>query len=55
VNSAKLHLENGEIYNGSLLSGKRHGFGTQIENNGAFLFTGEWRDDRKHGKGTLAA
>lgn len=51
VSSAKLYLENGDAYSGSLLGGKRHGSGTQTEISGpiTYFYNGEWKEDRKHG------
>ena len=57
VNKSKLYLENGDFYQGALYNGKRQGFGTLIEYQGncPYVYSGEWRDDRKHGTGTLTS
>jgi len=57
VNKSKLYLENGDFYQGALYNGKRQGFGTLTEYQGncPYVYSGEWRDDRKHGTGTLTS
>jgi hypothetical protein len=38
-------------YEGDFLAGKKHGLGTKLMSNGD-RYTGEFRDDYRHGKGT---
>ena len=42
---------NGESYVGELSNGKRDGKGTFVCEK--FTFTGEWKDDKMHGKGEI--
>ena len=57
VNSARLYLENGDFYQGSLYNGIRQGFGTLRERSigKCYIFSGEWLDDKFHGNGTQAS
>ena len=40
----------GAIYEGEMLNGKRHGYGTQNWPDGA-SYEGQWKDHKAHGKG----
>ena len=55
VNTVKIYLENGDIYQGSLIGGKRSGYGSLTEIAGpiTYVYSGEWKEDRKHGQGTV--
>ena len=55
MNSAKMYLENGDYYNGSLLAGKRQGFGSLTEAGGSYIYLGEWNEDKRHGNGSLTS
>jgi hypothetical protein len=50
-----MYLENGDYYNGSLLAGKRQGFGSLTEAGGSYIYLGEWNEDKRHGNGTLTS
>jgi hypothetical protein len=44
--------QDGSVYQGSFLNGKRHGFGTFTAKDGT-IYQGKWFDDLMHGKGEL--
>ncbi|GMI40351.1 hypothetical protein TeGR_g2856, partial [Tetraparma gracilis] len=53
--SKKAHFRGpggGEVYEGGLLNGKRHGLGTMLYRNGN-AYRGGWKADKEHGRGTL--
>ena len=49
--------ENGKVYygvyEGDIVNGKRHGYGTQYTEGGIIDYQGEWKDDKRHGQGTM--
>jgi len=45
---------NGQIYEGELFRGERHGYGTLVEADGA-MYTGDWQEQRRHGIGKYTA
>ena len=46
-----LHYATGEMYDGEFSNGLRHGIGRLVESTRAW-YRGEWRHDRKHGRGS---
>lgn len=48
----RIVYENGDIYKGSLSMGQRNGYGCWIHKG--FVYEGEWKNDKKEGKGNLA-
>lgn len=42
----------GDVYEGAMLNGKKHGYGVLKAANGD-LYDGDWKDDRKHGYGII--
>lgn len=46
----KITYANGDVYEGSILNGKRHGKGKLISKSGD-IYEGDWQNDKKHGKG----
>ena len=51
--SITLFLEDGNTYIGTLNKGLFDGFGTLSSLDNKYLYTGEWKDGLKHGKGQL--
>ena len=51
--SFTLFLEDGNTYIGTLNKGLFDGFGTLSSLDSKYLYTGEWKDGLKHGKGQL--
>ena len=51
--SITLYLEDGNTYIGTLNKGLFDGFGTLTSSDNKYLYTGEWKDGLKHGKGQL--
>ena len=51
-NKATLFYSGGEKYEGEILEGKRHGFGTYFYQTGD-RYTGMWEQNMKHGRGTM--
>jgi len=45
-----MELENGDMYDGEWLKGKKHGLGTYTHKNGD-KYIGSWKNDLKHGEG----
>lgn len=48
----RIQWGNGEVYQGAVARGKRHGVGEFIWTSGQ-RYQGDWVDDRPHGRGTL--
>lgn len=48
--NGKFQYTNGDVYEGSLLNGKRHGTGTMVFNSKA-TYSGEWKNNAIHGRG----
>jgi hypothetical protein len=51
--SITIFLEDGNTYIGTLSKGLFDGFGTLSSLDNKYLYTGEWKDGLKHGKGQL--
>jgi hypothetical protein len=43
----------GAIYEGQVLDGRRHGYGTMRFTGSPHTYEGFWRDGQRHGRGTL--
>jgi len=48
----KVEYDNGDIYEGSLVCGKKNGYGKMFYSNGD-IYDGEWKDDGRNGKGKM--
>ena len=46
----RVEYDGGDVYEGEILNGKRHGKGKYTWSDGSF-YEGEWKDDRKDGNG----
>lgn len=44
---------NGDVYAGSHRSGEKQGKGTYIYKEGNVIYNGEWKDNKKDGKGEM--
>jgi len=42
-----------QLYQGELKSGKKHGYGTLISEEGMIIYEGLWKNDQYHGEGIL--
>lgn len=45
-----IEYDDGRVYTGEVVDGKRHGKGKLVWRNGD-IYEGDWRDDKRHGKG----
>lgn len=50
-----VYYDNGDIYSGGLLNGKRHGEGMQAEYLTGLVYNGGWEDDLRQGYGNLSS
>ncbi len=46
-----IYYENGDMYIGEIIQGQRCGNGTLSYDNGESIYEGEWRDNRRNGRG----
>jgi len=45
ANNVNIYYENGDVYNGSLSKGMKHGFGIFKENATGNIYNGHWQND----------
>ena len=50
INLKRVEYDGGDVYEGEILNGKRHGHGTYTWSDGSF-YDGEWKDGKKDGNG----
>lgn len=51
IKNISIVYENGDIYNGSMSRGKKHGFGVFNEISNGYVYNGNWENDLKSGLG----
>ena len=50
-----VHHENGDLYNGAMMDGRRSGFGVLSEATTGLVYSGTWKDDVRSGSGSLSS